>query len=569
MVAIRKMNKISYSFDKANLRADLLAGLTGAVAGAPQAMGFALIAGVSPVYGLYAAFVSTIVGTLTSSSTLMTIGPTNALALVVFSTLGNTSSVSIEKMAVLSLLVGVFQVAFGLLRLGDLTRFVSNAVMTGFIAGAGLLIILGQLAHVSGYDPQTIAGWPEQLSSSLPRFFDWLVHLPQSQPHTLVIGVAAIIIIDRLHHTRLRNIATLVAIFVTTVFILVAGWSDVAIVAHVPQGWPAPILPPIQFAPELLSDALALAMLALVQSAALTQAVREPDGSVSNTNRDFVAQGLANLAGSLFQALPVGGSLSRTAVNINAGARTRLANLIAGLSIGLILLVLGPVVESITLAALAGHLIVAAISLIRPERIKIVWNVTWTARAAMIATFAATLLLPLEYSIYIGVGLSLALYLHTSSHSLIVEQLILVEGGRFRAAPLPPQLPTNEAIIINVRGSLYFAAVKHLESLLPPPRPQQPTIVIIRLRESHDLASTALRFLLQYQERLRQEGGDLLLAGLSEAVWQTLQQTNMVAKFGADNLYHSDNTYFGATETAYHAAMQRFLPPPTETDEPE
>ena len=486
----------------------------------------------------------------------MTIAPTNALALVVFSTLENDGSVSVEKMAVLSLLVGVFQVAFGMFRLGNLTRFVSNAVMTGFITGAGLLIILGQLVHVSGYDPQPIAWWPEQLSSSLPRFFDWLVHLPQSQPHTLIIGIAAIVIIARLHHTRLKNVATLVAIFVTTVFILIAGWSDVSIVAHVPQGLPSPVLPKIDFAGGLITDALALAVLALVQSAALTHAVREPDGSVANTNQDFVAQGLANLAGSLFQCLPVGGSLSRTAVNINAGARTRLANLIAGLSIGLVLLILGPAVEYIALAALAGHLIVAAVSLIRPKEIKLVWKVNPMARAVMVVTLIATLTLPLEYSIYGGVILSLVLYLYSSSQSLVVEQIIPLGGGRFRAAPLPNQLPQNDAIILNVRGSLYFAAMRRLESLLPMPLPQQSTIVILRLRESHHLASTGLHLLLQYQGQLRKSGGDLLLTGLSEENWQILQQTSMVADFGADNLYRSDETYFGTTEKAYCAALE-------------
>ena len=321
-------------FRRDTLLQDITAGLTGAVAGAPQAMGFALIAGVNPIYGLYAAFIGTIVGAFTSGSTFMTIAPTNAVALVVFSTLGGSGPVSIEQMVVLTLLVGIIQLAFGVMRLGDVTRFVSNAVMTGFITGAGLLIILGQLGHVNGHEAQAVTGWPLQLSKSLPVFWDWFTHLPQSHIHTLIIGVTATVMIATLHHTRLKNVATLVAIIVTTLFVQLAGWSDVATVSRVPAGLPLPVLPQIQYVPQLASAALAIAVLALVQSAALTQTVREPDGSVADTNRDFVAQGLANIASGFFQGLPAGGSLSRTAVNISAGARTRFANIFAGVSIG-------------------------------------------------------------------------------------------------------------------------------------------------------------------------------------------------------------------------------------------
>jgi len=547
-------------FRRDTLQHDFLAGLTGAVAGAPQAMGFALIAGVSPVYGLYAAFVSTIVGTLASNSTFMTIAPTNALALVVFSTLENDGHVSIEKMAVLSLLVGIFQVAFGVLRLGDLTRFVSNAVMTGFITGAGLLIILGQLAHVSGYDPQVTSGWPGQLSSALPRFYDWLVHLPQSQIHTLIIGIAAIIIIAGLHRTRLKNVATLVAIVVTAVFILIAGWADVAIVEHVPQGWPSPILPQVSLAPDLLADALALAVLALVQSAALTQAVREPDGSIANTNRDFVAQGLANLAGSLFQCLPSGGSLSRTAVNVSAGARTKLANLIAGLSIGLILLALGGAVEHIALAALAGHLIVAAVSLIRLEEIKLVWQVNLAARVAMIATFISTLVLPLEYSIYVGVVLSLALYIHTSSRNLNVVQLVRTPEHRFREAPLPANLADNAVTVFSVEGHLYFAAVRQLEAALPDPDSSTNAVVILRLHNNRYMGSTGIHLLEHYAQKLRARGGTLMISGVTPMVYEQLRRTRALDFLGRENIFLQQDIVFAATDQAIEAAEARLHP---------
>lgn len=534
----------------ATVPADIAAGLVGAVAGAPQAMGFALVAGVAPVYGLYAAVVAVIVGALTSSSRYMTIAPTNALVLVVFSALdGGTQP--IEKLFTLTLLVGGFQLAAGLLRLGGLTRFVSNAVMTGFITGAGLLIILGQLPHLTGYEPHD--------AGPLPRLWDWLVHLPQSHPQTLVIGVAAIIIIAGLHRTRFKSVATLVALVVTTVFVLAAGWDEVAIVRDmdtIPAGLPAPALPDLNHAPGLLPAALALALLGLVQSAALTQAVREPDGSTPNTNRDFAAQGLANIVASFFQALPSAGSLSRTAVNISAGAKTRLANLLASVFVLLILLALGTVIEQITLAALAGHLVVAAFSLFNRQAIALVWRVHWGGRVALIATFVSTLLLPLEQSVYVGVALSLALYAYTSANEVRVTTLLPIEGHRFREVPLPQRLPPGGMIVFSVTGSLYFAAVRRLENMLPLPDSAGGTVVILRLRGQIHLGSTGIGFLRRYADLLRASGGDLLLAGISPELDAELRRTGIAAYLGDDHIFVATDIYFEATEQALSAAQR-------------
>lgn len=540
--------------DRKDLTSDALAGLTGAVAGAPQAMGFALIAGVNPIYGLYAAFISTIIGSLTSGSTFMTIAPTNALSLVVFSTLGDNGTVNIEKIVVLTLLVGVFQLGFGLLRMGDLTRFVSNAVMTGFIAGAGLLIVLGQLRHVNGFDPQVATFWPVQLAKSLPKFFDWLLHLAQSQPHTLIIGVVAILMIQTLHHSRFKNIATLVAIIITTFFVMLMGWSDVATVGAVPVGLPLPSLPQRQYIVELAPAALAMAVLALVQSAALTQTVREPDGSIANANRDFAAQGLSNIVGGLFQGLPSGGSLSRTAVNVSAGAKTRWANIFSGIYIGLILIAFGGLIEKITLAALAGHLVVAAFSLIRPREIALVWRVNPSARAAMIATFLATLILPLQFSIYIGVFLSLGLYVYSSSENVKVVQLVRAENNHFREVDVPKSLPEHSITIISVHGHLYFAAVRQLEGCLPDPTTAHKTVVILRLRNNRYMGSTGIHLLERYAKQLRHHGGRLILSGVSPFVRDQLSRTRSLQFFGEDNIFLQSDTIFDATEHALEAA---------------
>lgn len=548
-----------HRYRRDNLRSDVLAGLTGAVAGAPQAMGFALIAGVNPVYGLYTALVSTVIGGLLGSSSFMTVGPTNALALVVASALADFDGpAQIEGLFVLTGLVGVLMLLFGLLQLGTLIRFVSNAVMTGFITGAGMLIILGQVQHLNGYDSSG--------GTTVQRFLNWLAHLPQSDPQTVIIGIGALLVIVTLHRTRLHDIATLVAIILATLAVGALGWEHVAHVhdlSTVPRGLPAPVLPDLSLAPDLAASALAMAVLAAVQSAAITNSVNEPDGSHASVTRDFIGIGVANLAGSVLQGMPACGSLSRTAVNVAAGAHTRLANVFAGLFVGVFLLALGSFIEAVTLAALAAHLVVAAFSLIRLDQIVLVWRVNWPARLAMTATFAATLLLPLQYSIYVGVALSLGLYLYSASERLHVVRLVPLEGNRYRAEDVPDQLPDGEAIIFSIHGHLYFAAVQKLESLLPPPNGDARAVVILRLRESDYLGSTGIAFLRRYNHALRRNGGQLILTGLSRAVRTELERTGIDAEFGQDNLFDAEEIYLDATGHAfdYGQSLLKARPP--------
>ena len=533
-----------------HLSQDAIAGLSGAVAGAPQAMGFALIAGISPIYGLYTAVVSTIVAALTGSSTYMTVGPTNALALVTFSTLTHFDEGSeVERLFVLTLLVGVFMLVFGLLRLGTLVRFVSNAVMTGFITGAGLLIVFGQVRHLNGYNPEG--------STALLRFFDWVLHLHRTQPETLVISAGAIAAILLVQQTRFKTWATLIAIVGATVAVKLLNWDAVALVqsiSSVPRGLPAPVLPDVTLAIDLAPAALAMAVLGAVQSAALTNSIPEPDGSTSDTTRDFIGMGLGNIVGAVFQGMPACGSLSRTAVNVEAGAHSRLSNVMAGGFVALFLLALGPLVEQVTLAALAAQLIVAAIRLISPAQVMLVWRVNPAARTAMTATFASTLVLPLEFSIYIGVVLSLGMYVYTAADSIHIERLVPLPEGRYKVEPIPRTLPDNAVTIVSVTGHLFFAAVNRLEAALPNPRGCKRSIVILRMHNNDYLGSTGIRFLQTYNKQLRQGGGKLMLSGVTEPVYDQLNRTGAINDFGADNIFCSNKIYFNSTTAAYQVA---------------
>ncbi|MCD4686126.1 MAG: SulP family inorganic anion transporter [Anaerolineae bacterium] len=526
---------------------DLIAGMTGAVAGTPQAMGFAIIAGINPIYGLYTAMVSTIIGAVFCRTPMMTVGPTNALALVVGSTLLRFDDASqSERLFTLTLLAGVFQLVFGLLRLGSLTRFISNAVMTGFISGVALLVILGQLRNFTGYR-STVRGGP------LPKFWDWLTHIDQGDGRTVLVGGAAVVLILLLNRTRWRSTSTLAAIVLASGFVALAGWDSVPTVrdtVSIPSGLPDLHLPQLQYAPELLSPALALAVLASVQSAGLASVLPSPDFHAPSGNRDLAGQGLANIAGGLWRGMPAGGSLSRTVVNMNAGAQSRMANVWAGVLIGVVVIGLGHMIEQIVMTALAAQLITAAARVIDPRRVRVAWRVNRSAQVTMGTTFLATLILPLEYSIYIGVGLSLVLYVYNSASSIKIVRLVPDGGHQFHEADVPETLPSGVPVILSVSGNLYFAAVYKLRAQLPEPGDAQRPVVILRLRNNAYLGSTGIRLLEAYAAQLEARQGKLLLVGIGPQIEAELRRTGSLDRIGRDNLFPANSTIFAGTEKA-------------------
>lgn len=539
-------------------RDDLVAGLTGAVAGAPQAMGFALIAGINPIYGLYTAIVSTILGAVFGRSSLMTIGPTNALALVVATTLaGFEGADEIERLFVLTMLTGVFYLCFGFLRLDFILRFVSHAVMTGFITGAGLLIILGQVRHINGYNPVG--------DTTLLAFFDWLVNLHRGDVATTVMGITALGIILAIRRTRLKNAGTLIAIIITSMIVGLLHWESVTLVrdiSNIVPGLPMPIVPNPGLIPELAIAALAIAILGTIQSASLIGVAPESDEEEepSDFNRDLIGMGVANVVGGIFQGMPASGSLSRTVINIGAGARTRYANIFAGIFVMMMLVLLGGVIELITLTALAAQLILAATSLINLSRIRTIWRVNLSAKLAMGTTFISTLVLPLEYSIYVGVVLSIGLYLYTSSQDLSVEQLIPLADAHYRVAPVPTTFPHNETIIFSIHGSLYFAAIQRLQAILPDPKTAHHTTVILRLRDASHVGSTALDFFLSYHFALRQHESRLIFTGISPQIHDIFDHTGFSKIVGADNLFDAHEVILMGTTHALDYSNGVLLP---------
>lgn len=529
-------------------RQDVIAGVTGAVVGIPQAMGFALIAGIDPIYGLYTAILSTIIASLVIRSSLLTVSPTNAIALVVASTLSAfDEGIHPQALFTLTFLVGVIQVAAGYLRLQRYTRLVSNAVMTGFITGASLLIILGQAANLTGY---RVAA---DVDGAIPEFMDWLLHINQWDWVTIAFGVGSLLSMVALRYTPLKYLSAFVSVAGASAIAFWVNAESVRVVgdiAAIPAGLPAPSLPDIGLMPDLFPSALALAVLALIQSIGITQSVDEMEDVGLNDRRDFYGQGIANLVGGFFQNMPSGGSLSRTAVNISAGAQTRFANLIAGGVIALSLLFFAPAIEQVLLAALAAQLMVAAVRLIRPTEIWHTWRVSRSGRYAMLITFASTLVLPLEFAIFIGVGLHVFEYVLSASQHVNVVQLIKEpEVPLFTERPSPDAL-REPVTILSIQGNLFFAGMPFLKQQLPYQTEVERPIIILRLRNISYLGTTGIRVLADYADWLQQEGGELILSGVAPHIQAQLHE------YENDNPHITGLGVFAAEPTIFQSTIK-------------
>jgi sulfate permease, SulP family len=541
----------SEAFARKRVGKDLTAGLTTALVTIPDGLASAVLAGLNPVHGLYALMVATPIAALTMSSQLMYVANTGAIAVATGGALdGYAGEALVTALIVVTFLVGAIQLALGLLRLGAITRFVSNAVMIGFMSGIMLRIILGQLGELSGY--RSAAGNP------VLQAWDLLLHLAQVHAPTLVIGLGAIALIALIERTPARNFAMILAVVAASLAVLVPGLESVRTVADlttIPSGLQGPALPQWSLVVELLPAAAAIALIGLVQAAGVSRSVPNPDGHYPNVSRDFAGQGLANLAASVFKGMPVGGTMSETAVHVGAGASSRWAAVYSGLMILAFVLLAGPLIERIAKPAIAALLIVAAVQAIKPGEILDVWRTSLTSRAVMLATFAATLAMPVEQSVLLGVVLSLALYLYKSSLDVHVMEMVPTADGDYEEYISPKELPANKVTVLNLYGSLFFAGADVLEGLLPSARKVPHAVVILRLRGRTNLGSTIFNVLERYAHELARHDGKLVLSGVSDPLYLQLKRTDLFKLVGEENVVRADRRPAAAMRRAIAAAQ--------------
>jgi sulfate permease, SulP family len=507
------------------LRADIVAGLPGAIGSVPDGMAAAVLVGVNPVQGLYAGFAGPIAGGLSSSTRLMVITTTSAASLAAGSALKSVpAGQRPEALLLLVLMAGAALVAAGLAGAGRYTRFVSYSVMIGFLTGISVNIVCGQVADLTGASAQ--GAFP------LAKAIDVLTHPGSINLPSLLTGLGALAILLVLARTRLAVVSALIALAIPTIVVVLAGADSVARVGDsgaIPRGIPLPHLPDLSlFSFSLVTGALAVAAIVLVQGAGVAEAAPNEDGTASDANRDIIAQGVGNLASGFFRGLPVGGSVGQTALNVSAGGRTRWAAIWSGIWMLVILALFSGLVAKVAMPTLGAILIFAAIGSLRLGEIATIWRTGLTSRIAVITTFSATLFLPVAAAVGIGVALSLLLQLNTEAMDLTVVELVPRDGGQFEERPAPATLTSHHVTVLDVYGSLLYAGSRTLQAHLPDPAGTQAPAVILRLRGRTSLGATFIKVASDYADRLDQVDGRLYLSGLQPSLTERLHRTGTI-----------------------------------------
>ncbi|WP_067690464.1 SulP family inorganic anion transporter [Nocardia jejuensis] len=495
---------------------DLVAGLPGAIGSVPDGMAAGVLAGVSPVYGLYASMAGPLFGGIGTSTRLMIITTTSASALAAGSALTDVDEKDRPAaLVLLTLISGVVMVLAGVLRLGRYTRFVSHSVMTGFLLGIAVNIVLGQLP--------TLLGAPAEGSVAAQKAAYVLIHPSGTDVPSLIVGLLALTLMVVIGRTRARLLASLGALLVPSLLMWALRWDSVSTVSDVgaiPTGIPLPAIPHLGLlTPSLAGAAGAVAVIVLVQGAGVAEAAPNSDGSRSRPDRDFAAQGIGNVASALFRGMPVGGSVGQTALNVAAGARTRWASIWTGLWMLAILAVFAGIVGKVPMPTLAAVLIIAAVGSLDPRRYQGIWGSGAISRIALIVTFVATLLLPVTIAVGVGVALSLLMQLNQEALDLDVVRL-RVEGNDLVETVTPKRLSDNEIVILDVYGSLFYAGARTLQARLPDPVGARSPVVIVRLRGRTTASATFLAVIADYARRLEEVDGQLYLSGVDPSIRQ-------------------------------------------------
>jgi SulP family sulfate permease len=529
------------------LRADLLAGLIGAIVVLPQGIAFATLAGLPPQYGLYAAMVPAVVAALFGSSWHLVSGPTNAISLVVFATLSPLAEPQtpayVGLVLTLTFMVGALQLAMGLARLGSLVNFISHTVIVGFTAGAALLIIASQMRNFFGVD--------------LPRgtlffrtFYNFFTNLDQIQPYVLAVGLATLLsgIAARrwLPKVPYMIVAMVVGSLAAAALTTTLGTERTGIktIGALTGALPPLSLPHFSFDTmrDLLDVALAVTTLALAEAVSIARSIAVKSGQRIDGNQEFIGQGLSNLAGAFFSGYPATGSFNRSGLNYEAGAKTPLA---AAFSAGfLLVIVLGvaPLAAYLPIASMGAILFLVAWGLFDFRQMRTIARSSRAETAVLLVTLIATLVMHLEFAIFVGITLSFFLYLNRTSHPAIRVLAPNPDDPQRKFEPLREgQAECPQAKIVRIEGSLYFGAVNHVDEFLHQLReahPEQKHLLI--MAKSVNFIDIAGAEMLAHEARWRRrQGGRLYFYSLRAGAEEILKKPDYLGDIGEDALFRT------------------------------
>ncbi len=526
------------TYDGQALKSDVSAGVTVGVMLIPQGMAYALIAGLPPIYGLYAALVPLIGYALFGTSRQLAVGPVAMVSLLIaagIAPMAAQNSADYVRLAIiLSLMVGGLQFLLGAIRFGFLVNFLSHPVLSGFTSAAALIIASSQLKNLTGVDIAR-SNYVHEILWSLAR------QLSGVHGFTLAIGVVSIVVLVGLRRWKRTFPAALLAVILATlaVWLASAHESGVAIVGTVPRGLPSFGLPSFT-GDELMAlapTAMVIALVGFMESIAVAKAFASRNRYRVDANQELIGLGVANLAGAFFQAFPTTGGFSRTAVNAEAGARTTMASMVSAAIIALTLLFLTPLFYFMPKATLAAIIIVAVIGLIDIREAAFLWRVDRRDFFLMSLTFVATLGLGIEQGILVGVISSLVVVIYQSSRPYTAVLGRIPDTTTYKNIARNPSAVAPEGILVlRIDASLYFANAEYVKDRLEAGGADVETVVL-DMYPVNKIDSSALHSLAETLDVLSERDVPFLISGAKGPVRDILRKAGLEQQVGESNFH--------------------------------
>lgn len=530
------------NYSSSHFKGDLNAGVTVGIMLIPQGMAYAVLAGLPPIYGLYASIVPLIIYAILGTSRQLAVGPVAMVSLLVVAGVGEIAEVGSDRFIQLAIMtamgVGVFQLLMGVFRMGFLVNFLSHPVLSGFTSAAALIIGASQFKNLLGIDlPRT-----NYVHEILIGVFEKAANI---DPYTAAIGIGSIALIIGIRRWKPTFPSALVVVVLGTLVTFGFGLEQkgVAIVGEIPQGLPSIEILSFNLSDfeQLLPTILVISLVGYMESIAVAKAIANKHGYKVDPNQELVGLGLANIGGAFFQSYPTTGGFSRTAVNDQAGARTGMASIISAVIIALTVLLLTPLFYYLPMAVLASIIMVAVAGLFDTEEMKYLWKTDRKDLAMLATTFVATLALGIEEGILVGVILSLVMVIYSSTRPHSTELGRLGTTKNFRNVKRYPEAKTDKRVLIyRFDSQLFFANVTHFRDKLDDliaSRNGQLELLILDASSIHDMDSTGIHALRDLIEDLRERDIELYISGAIGPVRDKLKTCDIVSEMGKHNFF--------------------------------
>ncbi|MBL4701303.1 MAG: SulP family inorganic anion transporter [Phycisphaeraceae bacterium] len=550
----------NYSVRK--FRGDMIAGLTVAVVEVPQAMAYAMIAGVPPQYGLYTSIIQGFFGALFASNEHLSSGATNTQSLLIAATVihlvpNGEPMMYLQLVIALTMIKGIIQLIFAAARMGNLIRYVSRSVIVGFSAGAGVLIAAGQIPNLLGLARDQLG---ERVAPGvIGDVLRVIPHFHEASPYALMIGVGTLFLILMIRSISRLAPGPLLGVVCAGACVAIAGWGPdvLPLVGELPKGLPEVFVAPWNIsyrqAEAMLGGAFALALLGMIETVAIGKSIGAHTGTAVSPNQEFFAQGLANVLGAFCQNIPGSASFTRSALNHQAGGITRFAGVYSAIAVAVIYLTCGSLAWYIPLAALAGVLFVIAYSLIDWRYMLRVRRVSQGDAAVCMVTFFAAITLPLHYAIYVGVFLNIALYMQQSSR-LRMAEMVRSPAGPFVEQPLQEKHGQRTVLFLQMEGDLFFGVADELRDRLTRIRKDSSRVVIFRLKRTHSIDSTVLQVMEEFTKRMNETGRHVILCGVRDELMEVIGHYGLDKLIGEDNVFPTTYGVFASAQKALDRA---------------